>query len=94
MPTRCRIECHPHGSLPHKLRLKARIRLACVGPPADFVRYVQDSVPIAVRCVQVDVWKPKDPIAAAWQGGSRVAASAQFAHLAMSKADYEENGIR
>ncbi|KAK9790567.1 hypothetical protein WJX73_008231 [Symbiochloris irregularis] len=57
-------------------------------------RLLKDLRPLVPDHIKVDVWKPKDPIAAAWQGGSRVGASAQFAHLAMTKADYEEDGIR
>ena len=44
--------------------------------------------------VQVGVSKPENPVVAAWQGGSRLGASPQYAQQAMTKAVYEERGLR
>ncbi len=45
-----------------------------------------------VKCLQVGVYMPSDPVLAAWKGASEFATSPDYSQQAITKAHYEEMG--
>jgi len=55
-------------------------------------RLISELRPLVPAEYTLNVALAADPVACAWQGGSRLAASPAFAQVAWSKAEYEEQG--
>lgn len=49
--------------------------------------------PLVPSDYEVNVYCPKDPATYAWEGAAAFALSPEYHHLAVTKAQYEEQGV-